>query len=422
MIKFDRLHEEQNLLKVWNGFSVHGDEASGANASVLYAYHLAAGHSESINKILEDSVIIIDPTINPDGYDRFVNDVNSMRGIIDTIDENDASHQQAKPDGRTNHYWFDLNRDWLLLSQVESRARIKQFHKWQPHVLDDHHEMGSENTFFFQPGVPERTNPLIPEKNIELTNELGKFHAQTLMEKGASFYTKESFDDFYPGKGSTYPDLQGSVGILFEQASAIGGVLETKEGMRYLTEAIDNQFRTALSTLKGAYAIKAQLLQYKQDFFKDALSQSQKQGFKGYVFDFENDFLKAQKFVDFMEHHNIKVLSLENKLTINKKSFNTKTSLYIPLNQPQFTLIKSLLNTQKKFKDNTFYDVSSWNIAMAWGLSYEKVKANPATTEINWQDFNGLKNKQYSKDTLAFAFNWDNGNAAAALNYLLIKK
>ncbi|MBL4774121.1 MAG: hypothetical protein JKX98_11205, partial [Alcanivoracaceae bacterium] len=178
--KLDSLATDNNILRVWNGFSVHGNEASGANASVLYAYHLIAGYSEKIEKILNETLIIIDPTINPDGYDRFVTDVNSMRGIIDNTDENDSSHNEQNPNGRTNHYWFDLNRDWLLLSQIESRARIKQFHKWQPHVLDDHHEMGSDKSFFFQPGVPERTNPLIPLKNIELTNKLGKYHAKTL--------------------------------------------------------------------------------------------------------------------------------------------------------------------------------------------------------------------------------------------------
>jgi hypothetical protein len=418
MIKFERLHESKELLKVWNGFSVHGDEASGANASVLYAYHLAAGHSEEINKLLDETLIIIDPTINPDGYDRFVNDVNSMRGIIDTIDANDASHQQATPDGRTNHYWFDLNRDWLLLSQVESKARIKQFHKWQPHVLDDHHEMGSESSFFFQPGVPERTNPLIPAKNIELTNKLARFHAKTLTDKGASFFTKESYDDFYPGKGSTYPDLQGSVGILFEQASANGGVLETKEGMKYLTEGVDNQFRTAISTLKGAYSLKDELLQFKQDFFNEALNQSEKQGFKGYVFDFGTDKIKASKFVEFMNLHEIQVLGLEEKITVNKRVFNPNSSLYIPLKQAQYNLIQSLMSTQTNFEDNTFYDVSSWNIAMAWGLNYDKVKDSVSTKEFSWENFKSNINNQYSKNPLAYVFNWDNGNAPAALNYL----
>ena len=410
----ENLATDDNILRVWNGFSVHGNEASGANASVLYAYHLIAGHSEIVNEILNETIIIIDPTINPDGYDRFITDVNSMRGAIDNIDSNDSSHHEQSPNGRTNHYWFDLNRDWLLLSQIESRARIKQFHKWQPHVLDDHHEMSSDRSFFFQPGVPERTNPLIPKRNIELTNQLGEYHAKTLSEKGMSFYTQESYDDFYPGKGSTYPDLQGSIGILFEQASAKGGNLKTKEGMRSLQEGIDNQFRTAISTLKGAYALKTELLSYKQSFFKKALATAKKQNFKGYVLDFKNEMLKMQKMADYLSLHNIQVFKLAKDQINNNHKFNAHTSLYIPLNQQQYTLVSSLFSTQKTFKDNTFYDVSSWNIAMAWGITYAKTKSQPEIEEINWQQ---IRNS-YSKNAIAYAFNWDDGNAPAALSYL----
>ncbi|VAW40111.1 Secreted protein containing N-terminal Zinc-dependent carboxypeptidase related domain [hydrothermal vent metagenome] len=412
--KLNELSTDKSILKVWNGFSVHGNEASGANASVLYAYHLVAGYSAEIDKILNEALIIIDPTINPDGYDRFVTDVNSMRGIIDNPDSNDSSHQEQNPNGRTNHYWFDLNRDWLLLSQVESRARIKQFHKWQPHVLGDHHEMGSHKTFFFQPGVPDRTNPLIPQKNIEFTNKLGKFHAKTLTEKGMSFYTKESYDDFYPGKGSTYPDLQGSVGILFEQASAKGGKLKTKEGIRSLIDGVDNQFRTAMSTLTGAFALKQELLKYKIDFFQDALETAKKQTFKGYVLDFKDDLIKAQKMADFLSLHNIKVSQIKKSITVNKHKFAARTSLYIPLVQPQYTLIKSLFSTQTSFKDNTFYDVSSWNIGMAWGVTSAKIKYEPELQAVSWKK----THNNYGKQAVAYAFNWNDGNAAAALNYL----
>ncbi len=414
MENLENLAKRDDILRVWNGFSVHGNEASGANASVLYAYHLIAGHSEKIDKILNETLIIIDPTINPDGYDRFVTDVNSNRGMIDNPDEYDSSHNEQNPNGRTNHYWFDLNRDWLLLTQPESRARLKQFHQWKPHVLDDHHEMGSNKTFFFQPGVPERANPLIPAKNIELTNKLGKFHAKTLSEKGMSFYTQESYDDFYPGKGSTYPDLQGSVGILFEQASARSGKLQTEEGLRTLTEGIDNQFRTALSTLTGAYSLKPELINYKKDFFIQAKEEARKQNFKGYVLDFKNNLIKAQKMVDYLSIHNIKVSMLDKSLTIDKHKFEAFVSLYIPINQEQYTLIKSLFSTQKSFKDNTFYDVSAWNIAMAWGIDYAKSKTEPSRKNF---EFAPAQNS-YAKNAIAYAFNWSDGNAPAALNYL----
>ena len=418
MENLEALATNDNILRVWNGFSVHGNEASGANASILYAYHLIAGHSDKIDKILNESLIIIDPTINPDGYDRYITDINSYRGIVDNSDSNDLAHQEQSPNGRTNHYYFDLNRDWLLLSQVESQARIKAFHQWNPHVLGDHHEMGSNKTFFFQPGVPERANPLIPAKNIELTTELATFHAKTLNEKGMRFYSQESYDDFYPGKGSTYPDLHGSIGILFEQARANGGNLSTIEGMRTLVDGIDNQFRTALSTLTGAFALKDKLLNYKKEFSKKALTQARSENFSGYVLDFKNNSLKSQKMVDYLSTHNITVKMLDEEITLNKHTYHANTSLYIPLVQKQYTLIKSLFNTDTQFKDNTFYDVSAWNIAMAWGLDYAQVKNTVKTKKVK---FKATQN-HYMKNTVAYAFNWNQGNTSAALNYLQQKK
>ena len=255
---------------------------------------------------------------------------------------------------------------------------------------------------------------MIPQKNIDLTTQLGQFHAKTLTEKGAPFFTQESYDDFYPGKGSTYPDLQGSVGILFEQASARGGQLKTTEGMRTLQTGIDNQFRTAISTLIGAYSLKSELLKYKQDFFKNALTAANSENFKGYVLDFSGDIIKGQKMADYLSIHKIKVDMLKSDLRIDKKTFKAHAALYIPLIQKQYTLIKSLFNTDKHFKDNTFYDVSAWNIGMAWGIDYAQVKSTPDTETIQWPK----AHNSYNKNVLAYAFNWQDGNAPAALNYL----
>jgi hypothetical protein len=142
-------------------------------------------------------------------------------------DPTHREHREAWPSGRTNHYWFDLNRDWLLLTHPESKARIAKFHQWRPHVLTDFHEMGTNSTYFFQPGVPSRKNPWTPDQNVTLTNALGEFHAKALDADKQLYFTQESFDDFYYGKGSTYPDAHGSIGILFEQASSRGHAQES---------------------------------------------------------------------------------------------------------------------------------------------------------------------------------------------------
>ncbi|MCY7309493.1 MAG: zinc carboxypeptidase, partial [Chitinophagaceae bacterium] len=160
---------------VWIGHSIHGDESSGANASLLSAYYLAAAQGKQIDELLENVVILFDPSFNPDGLQRFSTWANQHKSKNLVSDPNSREFNQVWPGGRFNHYWFDLNRDWLPTVHVESQNRVAWFQKWKPNILTDHHEQGSNATFFFQPGVPSRVNPLTPEKNQELTGKLAKF-------------------------------------------------------------------------------------------------------------------------------------------------------------------------------------------------------------------------------------------------------
>jgi len=163
---------------IYQGFSIHGNEPSGSNAALAYAYCLAAAQGEEIEKKLSNTVILFDPSFNPDGLQRFAYWANTNRNMNLTADGNDREYNEVWPGGRTNHYWFDLNRDWLPVQLPESRARIKTFHKWYPNVLTDHHEMGTNSTFFFQPGEPTRVHPLTPQLNQKLTAEIGNYHAE----------------------------------------------------------------------------------------------------------------------------------------------------------------------------------------------------------------------------------------------------
>ncbi|WP_223788348.1 M14 family metallopeptidase [Marinicella meishanensis] len=411
----DAVKSDPNILKLWAGFSVHGNESSGANASVLFAWYLLATNNPTIKNGLQDTVVLIDPVINPDGLSRFTTYVNNQRSLSTVSDPNDLSHVEVWPSGRTNHYWFDLNRDWLLLTQTESKSRIDQFHEWQPHVLTDHHEMGSAASFFFQPGVPSRKNPLITEQNVALTSQLAQFHADALDQAGQFYYSKESFDDFYPGKGSTYPDLQGSIGILFEQARAMGGVIDTHNGQRSLAVGIHNQFLTAVSTFKGAQQHKQALLAYKRNFFDQAKQQAAKLSTKGYVVEAPNGHHGTQKVHWFLNKHRIEHRFLSSNKDIEGHVYRQDSAIYIPLNQDQTTLVQSLFNTDTSFQDNTFYDVSAWHLGMAWGLHWSAVKSAPATHD----DIPAFKpNNAYQNQAIAYAFDWHSGNAPAALRYL----
>ncbi|HKL09404.1 MAG TPA: M14 family zinc carboxypeptidase, partial [Bacteroidales bacterium] len=244
---------------VWLGYGVHGNESSATNASLLTAYYLLSSDEEQVKEYLNHAVIIIDPSLNPDGFNRAASWVNMHQSKNRVDDQSSIQFSEHWPGGRTNHYWFDLNRDWLLVQHPESKARVRAFHQWKPAVVSDHHEMGTNGTFFFQPGVPSRNNALTPSENYELTYKIAKFHSKALDDIGTLYFSEEVFDDFYYGKGSTYPDVNGAIGILFEQSRVNGQVVNNIHGTTTFAEAIRNQFTVSLSTINAAIENKEEL-------------------------------------------------------------------------------------------------------------------------------------------------------------------
>lgn len=363
------------------GFSIHGNEASGTNASLLAAYHLAAAQGPEVENMLENIVILFDPSFNPDGLQRFSSWVNSRKARNISVDPFDAEHYEAWPGGRTNHYWFDLNRDWLVAQQPESQARIRQFHAWKPNVLTDHHEMGTNATFFFQPGVPSRMHPLTPEKNLELTRKIGEYHAQALDQIGSLYYTQEGYDDFYYGKGSTFPDVQGAIGILFEQASSRGHAQESTNGVLRFPFTIRNQFTAALSSVRAVQAMREELLNYQRQFFKDAQGEAAKDPVKAIAFGSLKDKARAYHLAEILTRQQVTVYTPAAAQTIGGKTVERESAYIVPLNQPQYRLIKSMFEKRTQFKDSLFYDISSWTLPLAAGVEYEELKVVPAGAE-----------------------------------------
>lgn len=363
------------------GCSIHGNEASGANAGLLMAYHLAAAQGSEIEKYLENTIILFDPSFNPDGLQRFSSWVNARKSKLVNADPNDTEHNEAWPGGRFNHYWFDLNRDWLVAQQPESQARVKKFQQWRPNVLTDHHEQGTNATFFFMPGVPSRVNPLTPDKNQELTKKMGLYHAKALDEIGSLYFTQEGYDDFYYGKGSTYPDAQGSIGILFEQASSRGHAQESVNGVLRFPFTIRNHFTTMLSSLKAVNEMHDELLSYQRDFYKNAAADAAKEVTKAFIIGSPKDKTKSHLFAEMALRQNIEVYKLSSTQTVNGKTFDAETSFIIPLNQQQSKLIHGMFDRQLKFEDSLFYDISSWVLPLAFGLEYEEIKTPPVLGE-----------------------------------------
>jgi hypothetical protein len=401
---------------VWMGYSVHGNEASGTNASVLAAYYLAAAQGAEIDSLLNEAVILIDPRINADGGERFSSWVNANKSMNLVADPNSRELNEMWPGGRFNHYWFDLNRDWLYTQHPESKGRIKKFHEWKPNILTDHHEMGPNSTFFFQPGIPARTHPLTPKKNIELTDKVGTFHAAALDKIGSLYFTREGYDDFYYGKGSTFPDVQGSIGILFEQASSRGHLQETQNGSMTFAFTIRNQFTTTLSTLRAARNMRQELLDYQRSFYQEKSTGST----QAYVFGGGNDPVKVWEMTNILRQHEVDVYEMSKDETVDGKTFKKGTSYIVPLNQPQYRLVQGIFEKRTTFEDSLFYDISAWSMPHCFNVPYSEAKtALSLGAKLTKNDF--PKGKVIGKSAYGYVFEW-NSYFAPRTAYELQKK
>ena len=292
------------------GYNVHGNEPSSSEAAMLTAYTLISSKSKEVEEYLENSIVLIDPTINPDGRDRHTQWVNSYKGSPLVDDPQDAEHNEYWPGGRTNHYWFDLNRDVLLGIHPETRGKIEFHHNWYPNVTMDFHEMGTNSTYFF---VPWKTHaakdPVIPQENYEYFERLfGEFFAKGLDEIGSMYFSKEAFDKTYPGYHSSYGDLMGGIGMLFEQASSRGHKQVTQFGEITFPFTIRNQYVSGMNTVKGSVEMKDELMEYQQRFFASAITDADKKRIKGYSFKMGKDKNKTKAFIDKLMIHDISVL------------------------------------------------------------------------------------------------------------------
>lgn len=415
--KSGSLSIENMPVVVYIGHSIHGNEPSGANASLLTAYYLAAAQGKQIDELLDNTVILFDPSFNPDGLQRFSTWANQHKSKNLVSDPNSREFNEVWPGGRFNHYWFDLNRDWLPAVHVESQNRLTWFHKWKPNILTDHHEQGSNATFFFQPGVPSRVNPLTPDKNQELTGKLGKFHAAFLDRIGSLYFTKENYDDFYYGKGSTYPDVQGCIGILFEQASSRGHLQQTSNGLLSFPFTIKNQFITALSTLEGAKALRKEFLEYQRDFFKQSSARATAFATKAYVFGDKNDKSKTFRCAEMLRRHQIEINELPDGW--KDAEYEKGSSYIVSLNQPQHSLIRGIFEKTFEYKDSLFYDITAWTMPLAFGLPYASLATMPALGASVDVPAMPVGEMIGGKSNYAYLVEWDDLNAPAALNELL---
>ena len=391
------------------GYNVHGNEPSSSEAALLTAYTLVASTNSEVINYLNKSIIFIDPTINPDGRDRHTQWANQFKAKALVSDNIDAEHNEAWPRGRTNHYWFDLNRDWLLGVHPESKGKLKWMHSWYPNVVTDFHEMGTNSNHFFEPMKPIGSlDPIMPKENYEDLNDLFAPYFSSALDKiGSFYYTKESFDGTYPGYGSSYPDLQGGLALLFEQASSRGHVQDTDYGKMTFAFTIRNQYTSGFATIKAAVENKAFLRKYQQTFFKTAISQKAKTGFAGYEFGDAYDMNRNKAFIEQLLSHKIKVY-------IKGKKF------VVPLKQAQHRMVQTMFETYSKYRDSVYYDASAWSVANFYNMKSKGLKSVKLGAEI--KSVNGIvNNTKIKKASYAYILDWNDYYTPAALYYMQSK-
>ncbi|MFY7671475.1 M14 metallopeptidase family protein [Tenacibaculum sp. MEBiC06402] len=402
---------------VWLSYNVHGNEASSTEASMLTAYKLLTEKQTW----LENVIVIIDPCINPDGRDRYVNWFNQVSNTKINTNPLAIEHNEPWIQGRPNHYLFDLNRDWAWATQIESQQRLKLYNKWMPHIHVDFHEQYYNNPYYFAPAA-EPFHEIITDFQRNFQNEIGKNHARYFDENGWLYFTKESFDLLYPSYGDTYPTFNGAIGMTYEQAGhgKAGLGIKTKEGeVLTLKDRLTHHTTTGLSTVEVASKNTTKL---NSEFKKYFNNRSFK--YKSYVLQGDSDKLNALK--KLLKLHEIKYSSTSNKEVqgfVYRKNATgklsiSKNNLSISTNQPKGKLVEVLFEPKTVIKDSLTYDITSWSLPYAYGLDAVATKKDISsrTDKVNFKEAS-LKSNVY-----AYVFDWNHITDAALLADLLQNK
>lgn len=356
-------------------FSIHGNEPSGVNASLAIAYFLTAAEGDAIKDLLKNTITVMTPGANPDGINRFASWVNTTRSLTDVSDLNSREFLEPWPSSRTNHYWADCNRDWLMAQHPEGINGLNTYFDWLPNIVVDQHEQGSARPYYFSPGHPKRTHPFTPQLNQDLTAEISSYCAMELDKIGTGYYSKEGYDDYYYGKGAAYGDVHGSVCLLYEQGTSRGHLRMTANGIRSFAWTIRNQALASYATLLAGHKMKDRLLAYQKEYYEKTSADAKKEIVKGYVFDARGSKSVAFHFLENMAHHRIDVYRLAKDYSADGRQFKKEDGYIIPVDQKYSMMVKALMENSLEYIDSTFYDISTWTFPHAFNLKYVPVKS-----------------------------------------------
>ncbi len=362
---------------VWLSYNVHGNEPSSSEAAMLTLFALVDPSNTKTKEWLKNTVVIIDPCLNPDGRDRYVNWYNEVVGAELNADPQSREHSEPWPGGRSNHYNFDLNRDWAWQTQVETQQRIKKYNQWMPHIHVDFHEQGYNEPYYFAPAA-EPFHEVITNWQREFQTQIGKNHAKYFDANGWLYFTKERFDLFYPSYGDTYPIYNGSIGMTYEQGGHSRGGLGviTKDGDTLtLVDRAAHHFTSGLSTIEIT-SLNAQkvVTEFKQ-FFTDGINAKNTE-YKTYILS-SNDEQKIEAVKKLLMNNNIDFSLVKSSTTFKAYNYQTskeedcktaKFTLQVSAFQPKSALVKVLLEPKSKLSDSATYDITAWSIPYAFGV------------------------------------------------------
>jgi hypothetical protein len=391
---------------VWLGYTVHGNEASGVEAAIALLYQLAAGRDAETQLLLDSLVVLIDPVENPDGHERHVQDVNRLRGAFDVPTSPAAMvHQGNWPGPRTSHYYFDLNRDWFTMSHPETRGRIASFLRWWPMAAVDLHEQGSNATYYFAPPMGP-VNANVPEIIRRWWDIYAQGNIAAFDQHGWSFFRRESYDEFYPGYGDSWPILAGAVGMTFEQATSAGGAIRRTDGsVLTLHDAAWHHYTAAWATLVTTAHRARQRVGDFLAFRQSAVSEGERLAARVVVFE-RDETGRADTLAAHLLANGIAVGRLRAAADLSgatpygesaPRSGRVAAGAYVvDLAQPQGRLAKALLEVDAQLdssfireelehrrtgEPDRFYDITAWSLPLAYRLHAWSARATPGATE-----------------------------------------
>jgi len=372
---------------VWLGYGVHGNEISSTDAAMMTAYHLLAAPSEATNKnILENTIVFIDPLQNPDGRNRFTSRYYATVGLQHSSDRLSAEHNEPWPSGRSNHYLFDMNRDWLAITQPETAGRIRSINHYRPLVVIDLHEMGGDQSYYFSPAA-QPFNPHMTQTQIDNMTAIGKNHGKHFDRLGFDYFTREVFDAFYPGYGDSWPTFYGASASTYEVSSSRGEIYKKRNG-ETLTykDTVQRHFVASISTAEGVANNRTKLLNDYYNYQVSAITAGKKNK-KERVYILPNTRNKAgsHRLATLMAKHGIEVQQAESAFKICGKKYQAGSYL-LDTAQPKGRFITTTFTQQvdmpEKFikeqerrrgrkLDDEIYDVTGWSLPLMFDVDVD---------------------------------------------------